>query len=152
MSTTLTVPAGFGYIAAAVVSSVFLLVGQTIVVGRARGAARIEYPRLYADKAEMAASPAALKFNCAQRAHQNTVENIASVYAMTLVLGLTHPRLAAGALASWVVSRIAYTAGYASGNPAKRNNFFTRITYMPAILTLLGGAAYSAYTLVLREL
>ncbi|KAJ6579241.1 hypothetical protein DFH09DRAFT_1147867 [Mycena vulgaris] len=60
--------------------------------------------RLGAVYAAMAASPAALKLNSAQRAHQS-VDNIASIYAITLVLG--HPCVAAGTLASWAVSRVA---------------------------------------------
>jgi len=37
----------------------------------------------------------------------------------TVVLGLKHPAVAASALGAWVLSRIAYTVGYASGIPAK---------------------------------
>ncbi|KAJ7701802.1 hypothetical protein B0H17DRAFT_1128035 [Mycena rosella] len=139
--TTLVLPAGLPYVAAALVSTAFLLTGQMIAVGRARKAAGIKYPQLYADKAEMAASPAAVKFNCVQRAHQNTLENIAQVYMMTTVLGLRHPVLAASGLAMWVASRVAYTIGYASGNP-------DTVFYMPAVLTLLFGSIYSAYELV----
>ncbi|KAJ7701795.1 membrane-associated proteins in eicosanoid and glutathione metabolism [Mycena rosella] len=152
MSTTLIVPAGFAYLAPAFVSTAFLLLGQTIVVSRARGAAGIPYPTLYADKAEMAASPAAVKFNCAQRAHQNTLESIAMIYMSTAVLGLRYPVLAASSLGLWVVSRVAYTIGYASGDPAKRTNFVSRVTSTPAILTLLFGSAYSAYELVAATL
>ncbi|KAJ6610505.1 hypothetical protein B0H10DRAFT_1811569, partial [Mycena sp. CBHHK59/15] len=109
----------FAYLAPAFVSTVFLLVGQAVTVGRHRKAAKIDYPRMYADNQEMAASPAAMKFNCAQRAHQNTLENIPQIYGMTVILGLKYPIAAATALGMWVVSRIAYTVGYASGNPAK---------------------------------
>ncbi|KAJ7481670.1 hypothetical protein FB451DRAFT_1394302 [Mycena latifolia] len=147
-TTTLVVPAGLSYVAAALVSTAFLLTGQGSAVGRHRKAAGVEYPRLYADKAEMAANPAAVKFNCVQRAHQNTIENIATVYMMTGVLAMTQPVLAASALGAWVVSRIAYTVGYASGNPARRNNFVTMSFYLPAMITLLFGSTYSAYTLV----
>ncbi|KAJ7093957.1 hypothetical protein B0H15DRAFT_831419 [Mycena belliarum] len=117
-TTTLTVPTGFSYVAAALVSTVPLLVGQTFAVSSFRARAGIKYPNLYADKAEAAASPAAHKFNCMQRAHQNTIENIALIYMMTTVLGLRHPMLAASALGAWVISRTAYTVGYASGDPA----------------------------------
>jgi hypothetical protein len=58
--------------------------------------------------------------------------------------------VAASALGLWVVSRVAYTSGYASGDPAKvrssnylhlqisdyrlkRHNILTQITYMPAL-------------------
>jgi len=147
---TITVPTNFSYVAASLLSTVFLLTGQTIVVSKHRKAAGIEYPRLYAEKAEMAASPAAFKFNCVQRAHANTLENIPQVYLMTIVLGLKHPVVAASALGMWVLSRVFYTRGYASGIPAERNNFLTRITYLPATLTLLLGSIYSTYTLVME--
>ncbi|KAJ6546663.1 hypothetical protein DFH09DRAFT_638029 [Mycena vulgaris] len=145
---TLIVPQGSSYVAAALVSTVFLLFGQTYSVGTRRSRAGIEYPRLYADKEEMAASKAALTFNCAQRAHQNTLETLPLVYMMTLVFATKHPILAASALGMWVVSRIAYTAGYLTGNPANRNNIATSIFFFPSIITLQLGSVYTAYQLV----
>ncbi|KAJ7805763.1 hypothetical protein B0H14DRAFT_1587043 [Mycena olivaceomarginata] len=129
----------------------FLLTWQTVKVSQARRLADVEYPRLYAEKAEMAASPAAVKFNCIQRAHANTLENIPQQYLMTILLGVKAPVVAASALGLWVASRVAYTSGYASGDPAKRNNILTKITYMPAQLTLLFGSIWSVYTLVTEQ-
>ncbi|KAJ7701804.1 membrane-associated proteins in eicosanoid and glutathione metabolism [Mycena rosella] len=146
--TPLFVPRGFSYVAAALVSTVFLITGQVIAVSQHRKAAGIPYPHLYADKAEMAASPAAVKFNCVQRAHQNTLEKIAQMYMMTAVLGLRHPVLAAAALGAWVASRVAYTVGYASGTPDNRNNIFTRLLYGPSTFTLCFGSLYTVYELV----
>lgn len=77
-------------------STVFLLLWQTSVVGKARGRAKIDYPQgvfafmgiffgnymrltsfvAYAEKAQADASLDAKKFNCAQRAHQNTLETL----------------------------------------------------------------------------
>lgn len=37
----------------------------------------------------------------------------------TAYLGLTHPRIAAGSLAVWIVGRVFYTIGYSSGDPKK---------------------------------
>ncbi|KAJ7507310.1 hypothetical protein B0H11DRAFT_199425 [Mycena galericulata] len=145
---TFTVPTGFSYVVAALTATPILLTWQTFVVRRNRKLSGIEYPRLYADKAEMDASPAAVKFNCAQRAHQNTLEHIAQVYMMTIVLGLKYPVVAASALGLWVVGRIAYTRGYATGIPAKRNNIIARLSNGPSMLTLLVGSIYSAYQLV----
>ncbi|KAF7366488.1 hypothetical protein MSAN_00906000 [Mycena sanguinolenta] len=145
---TITVPEGTSYVAASLLSSVFLLTWQGIKVSGARKEANIAYPRLYAEKAEMEASPAALKFNCVQRAHANTLENIASIYAMTFLTALTSPPVAAGALASWVASRVFYTNGYATGDAASRHNTLVRLTYIPAMLTLLGGSIYSVYGLL----
>ncbi|CAK5278363.1 unnamed protein product [Mycena citricolor] len=148
MTSTITVPTGFSWVAAALASTTILLMGQSITVSKHRAAAGIAYPQLYADKEEASKNPLAHKFNCVQRAHQNTIENIAQVYMMTLVLSLTSPRAAATGLGLWIVSRVAYTVGYASGKPENRNNIFNMGTYLPGLLTLLGGSIYSAYTLV----
>ncbi|KAF7366504.1 BHLH domain-containing protein [Mycena sanguinolenta] len=86
---TITVPEGTSYAAASVLSSVFLLPWQGIKVSGARKAAGIAYPRLNIEKAEMDASPVALKFNYVLRAHANTLENIASIYAMYTYVSLT---------------------------------------------------------------
>ncbi|KAJ7057136.1 hypothetical protein C8F01DRAFT_1153533 [Mycena amicta] len=145
---SIVVPQGFSYVAAALVSTLFLLYGQSSAVSKYRKTSGVEYPRLYAEKAEMDANPAALKFNCVQRAHQNTLENISQIYMMTVVLGLTRPKLAAAALASWTVSRVFYTIGYASGDPKKRNSVVGGIPYVFGFFTLLFGSMYSAYELV----
>ncbi|KAF8208383.1 hypothetical protein K438DRAFT_1813910 [Mycena galopus ATCC 62051] len=145
---TITVPQGTSYVAASMLSTVFLLTWQTIKVSGHRKRAGVEYPRLYAEQAEIAASSDAMKFNCVQRAHANTLENIPQIYLMTTLIAVKAPVVAASALGLWVFSRVAYTNGYSSGIPANRNGFLTRITYMPAMLTLLLGSVYSVYTLV----
>lgn len=73
----------FQYVGAALFSTVWLLLGQGIMVGRYRKSAGIKYPQselynfycrdcadqftVYAEKAEAEASKDALLFNCAQR-------------------------------------------------------------------------------------
>ncbi|KAI0030242.1 hypothetical protein K488DRAFT_32586, partial [Vararia minispora EC-137] len=105
------------WLAAALVSVPILLLWQSAVVGRGRAAAKIEYPRLYAEKAEQEASREALVFNCKQRAHQNTLENVPSILVMTGLSSITSPKLAAAGLGLWVLGRIFYTTGYATGDP-----------------------------------
>ncbi|KAJ6511421.1 hypothetical protein C8R47DRAFT_1095010 [Mycena vitilis] len=145
---TITVPTGFSYVVAALMSTVYLLAGQIINVSKHRKLAGIAYPQLYADKAEVAVSTAALKFNCAQRVHQNTLEYIPWLYLMTVTFGVKYPVLAASSLAMWVIGRVAYSIGYSTGEPDKRNNIVTVIFATPSVLTLLCGATYSAYLLV----
>ncbi|KAJ6481758.1 hypothetical protein C8R45DRAFT_1002946 [Mycena sanguinolenta] len=149
---SIIVPEGTSYVAAALLSSVFLLTWQGMKVSGARKAVNIAYPRLYAEKAEMDASPAALKFNCVQRAHGHTLENIASIYALTALTTLSSPHVAAGALGAWVVSRILYTNGYATGVPDSRHNLFVGLTEIPAMLGLLSGSIYTVYTLLAAEI
>ncbi|KAK7044969.1 Bromodomain-containing protein [Favolaschia claudopus] len=107
---TITVPQGLRtpsvYVAGSLLSTVFLLTWQTIQVSKHRKLAGIPYPR---QKAEMDASPAAAKFDSVQRAHANTLENIPTVYLMTILVGIQAPVVAASALGAWVLSRIVYT-------------------------------------------
>ncbi|KAJ6610454.1 hypothetical protein B0H10DRAFT_2224949 [Mycena sp. CBHHK59/15] len=165
---TLIVPTGFSYVTAALMSTIFLLGGQIVAVSRHRSFAgslilnvNDEPPSVtlstiltlfavYADKAEAAASPAAYKFNCAQRVHQNTLEYLPGLYMMTTVFGLKYPVLAASSLGLWVVGRIAYSIGYMTGVPDNRNNIVTVICATPSMLTLLGGSTYTAYRLLVE--
>ncbi|PPQ71129.1 hypothetical protein CVT24_009865, partial [Panaeolus cyanescens] len=107
------------YVGAALLSTAVLLFGQNVVVSRYRKAAGIKYPQMYAEKAEADASQAAYRFNCAQRAHQNTLENIPILYVTTLITAMRYPVLAASTCAMFTIGRISYTRGYITGDPAK---------------------------------
>ncbi|KAF9448196.1 hypothetical protein P691DRAFT_669995, partial [Macrolepiota fuliginosa MF-IS2] len=109
----------YKYVIASLIPVAWLLLGQSLVVGRFRKRAGIAYPQLYAEKAEALASKDAHRFNCAQRAHQNTLELAPVIFITTLVSGINHPRSAAGACLLWVASRIAYTRGYVTGDPSR---------------------------------
>ncbi|KAI0089309.1 hypothetical protein BDY19DRAFT_137048 [Irpex rosettiformis] len=120
MSTfTLIVPKGYSYVVAAVVSTFWLTFFQTGNVEITRKRAKIEYPQAYAEKSEAAASKDAMIFNCAQRAHQNTLEVLPQIYVSTLLVGLKYPILAASLCGFWTFSRVFYTLGYSSGIPKK---------------------------------
>ncbi|THV07610.1 membrane-associated proteins in eicosanoid and glutathione metabolism [Dendrothele bispora CBS 962.96] len=149
MSSTLVVPQGISYVAGALLSTSFLLVWQGLTVNRTRKAAGIPYPQLYAEKSEAAASPAAMKFNCAQRAHQNTLENIPTIYLTSLLTSLKYPKIAAVAVGIWTVSRIAYSRGYLTGNPDKRIN---PIGLSGSLVTvgLIGSSAFAVYQLIVE--
>ncbi|KDQ63338.1 hypothetical protein JAAARDRAFT_188921 [Jaapia argillacea MUCL 33604] len=139
---SITVPEGYSYVIAAAISTSYLLIWQTVRVGAARKAAKVAYPQLYAEKAEAEANKAAMKFNCTQRAHQNTLENIPMVLLNTLVMGLEFPIAAASLCGVWTASRVLYTLGYATGDPARRNKsggVFGSI----AGVGLIGGSTYA---------
>ncbi|RPD65141.1 membrane-associated proteins in eicosanoid and glutathione metabolism [Lentinus tigrinus ALCF2SS1-7] len=121
MSSGIVLPKEFVYPVATAVSTFYLLVWQTVKVGRARGAAKVEYPQVYAEKSEVAANQAAYAFNCTQRAHQNTLEVLPVVLTGTLVSGLKYPIAAATLGGMWILSRVIYTIGYSTGDPKKRN-------------------------------
>ncbi|CAE6531317.1 unnamed protein product [Rhizoctonia solani] len=138
MPTTITLPDNYGYVALAAISTGFLTAFQTILVSKARKRSGVEYPRLYAEKEEQAKSIEALKFNCAQRAHQNTLEWLPHVLFFTTFLGLRRPVLAASLGALWSTSRVLYTIGYVSGDPKKRNTrggVFGSVAYMGLLLS-----------------
>ncbi|KAJ7507312.1 hypothetical protein B0H11DRAFT_2219130 [Mycena galericulata] len=145
---TLIVPAGTSYVAGAVLSTVFLLLFQTSTVIKYRGLSGIKYPRVYAEKAEMDANPNAILFNCAQRAHQNTLENLPMLYSMTLITSLKYPILAASALALWSLARVGYTLGYTTGQPHKRSNALSVLHY-PILIILLVSSTYTVSQLIL---
>ncbi|KAF9527742.1 hypothetical protein CPB83DRAFT_855550 [Crepidotus variabilis] len=136
MPITYTVPDGLPWVGGALVSSAWLLLFQSLVVSKHRGRAGIKYPQAYADKEEQEKSPAALKFNCAQRAHMNTLEIIPSVWATTLITATKYPHVAASVLGFWVVGRIFYTRGYVTGDPKKRVSIIYRLSSL-GILGLL---------------
>ena len=76
--------------------------------------------------------------SCAQRVHQNTLENLPSFVFLTLFNGLFFPRLTAGLAGTWVVSRIPYAIGYYSGVPRKRSfgAIFSGMSFLGKSLSL----------------
>ncbi|GAB4818325.1 hypothetical protein N2152v2_005371 [Parachlorella kessleri] len=63
---------------------------------------------------------AALKFNCTQRAHQNTLEYLPQVLVLEALLGLQFPMYAASLGMAWNLGRVIYALGYSTGDPDKR--------------------------------
>ncbi|KAL5533960.1 hypothetical protein ACEPAG_420 [Sanghuangporus baumii] len=116
---SINVPEGYSYVFAVATATVFLNSYQMVNTARARKASGIPYPYAYAEKAEVASNSAAQKFNCAQRAHQNTLEHAPYVLYSLLVTGLKYPYLSAALGTPWVVGRFLYTRGYSSGDPKK---------------------------------
>ncbi|KAI5983437.1 hypothetical protein EDC04DRAFT_2837901 [Pisolithus marmoratus] len=112
-------PEEYKYITGPLIALSWVLFCQALLVSGARRRAGIAYPQLYAEQAECKTNPAAVKFNCTQRAHQNTLEFVPIVIPGTLVTGLKYPLLAVGLSSAFCVGRVLYTWGYKSGNPAK---------------------------------
>ncbi|KAI0828940.1 membrane-associated proteins in eicosanoid and glutathione metabolism [Trametes gibbosa] len=144
----IVLPKEFAYPAAAVVSTFYLLFWQSVRVGGARRRAGIEYPQIYAEQAQVAAKKEAQIFNCAQRAHQNTLESIPIVISSTLIAGLVHPVAAASLCGIWVLSRIPYTIGYGTGDPKKRNIWGTAYVGILSTFGLIGTATATAVSLI----
>ena len=84
----------------------------------------------------------AYKFNCVQRGHQNSLENLPWLAALGLV-SWGFPIPAGFAILSWSFGRIFYFNGYVAGVEQRTNLVGALLTY-PAILTLWGLALTTA--------
>ncbi|XP_061176548.1 glutathione S-transferase 3, mitochondrial-like [Saccostrea echinata] len=111
MDATTILSNDFGYVVLVIIFSIFMSwwVGYQVV--KAREKFNVHYPKMYGEDD---------RFNCYQRAHQNTLE----VYPIYLILqvmsGLYAPKLSAVCGLIFVLGRIVYALGYQSGDPKKR--------------------------------
>ncbi|TFK99721.1 hypothetical protein BDV98DRAFT_570736 [Pterulicium gracile] len=142
----ITLDSGYKYLAGSLLSTVFLTMFQMMNVNKYRRLAKIPYPRVYAEKAEMEGNKIAVQYNCAQRAHANTLESLPNIFALSLITSLSMPRFAAAAVGVWTVGRVLYTIGYTTGDPNKRNTQGGFIN-MLALLSLVGTASYTVFQL-----
>lgn len=85
---------------------------QGLVVTSSRKAAKVPYPNAYATPEQAKENRDAYKFNCAQRAHVNLMENLPQTMAFMLFAGLEHPTAATGLGLGWVACRMLYAYGY----------------------------------------
>ena len=83
---------------------------------KARKKYGVKYPNLYAPPGHKNEEA----FNCAQRAHQNTVESQALFLVELVIVGLFYPLFAATCGALYSVGRILYGYGYATKGPDGR--------------------------------
>ncbi|WWC85738.1 uncharacterized protein L201_000604 [Kwoniella dendrophila CBS 6074] len=145
MSYTITLPVAFPIVGLPLVAAFALNGYQQHNVMNARKAAGVKYPVLYVSEAEANADPKKMRYNCAQRAHGNTLENIPYVLGLFGFLSLWHPKLATIFFSHWIIGRFSYTAGYSTGNPSGRMSFIYKSQYI-SLLGLFLGAAYVAVT------
>ncbi|KAF9895757.1 hypothetical protein BX616_008901, partial [Lobosporangium transversale] len=106
-------------LAVSVLSSV-LVTGFGFKVGAYRKVAGVPLPQMYADEVEAKKDRKKQIFNCKQRVHQNTLEGFGSYLVTLLIAGLRYPVASAGLGLVWCAGRVAYSYGYTSGDPAKR--------------------------------
>ncbi|KAL4778308.1 hypothetical protein BJX76DRAFT_148652 [Aspergillus varians] len=126
----ITIPANYGYAIAVSVGVIPLLSFiHGNVVGSFRKQSKIPYPHTYATVEQCKSDPLAYKFNCAQRAHANFLENAPQTMLMILVAGIKYPQLAAGLGAAWAFFRVVFLYGYIysdkpQGGGRKNGGFF----------------------------
>jgi len=75
---------------------------------------------MYAEEAEALKDKKKMIFNCKQRVHQNTLEGFTTYMVTLLIAGLQYPTASAGLGLIWCLGRMAYSYGYTSGDPKKR--------------------------------
>ncbi|TDL21353.1 membrane-associated proteins in eicosanoid and glutathione metabolism [Rickenella mellea] len=117
---TMVLPDRYPFVVAAAMSTFCVSIWQSLLVSSYRKKAGIAYPQAYAEKTQADASVDAMKFNCAQRAHQNTIEHIAHFLLGIFVTGVRYPTVAAVLGFSFSLGRVMYTLGYSSGTPDNR--------------------------------
>ena len=64
----MSLPADYGYVIMTGVGAIFMVMWKGIRVGKARKEHGVQYPDMYSQDNKV--------FNCIQRAHQNTLENM----------------------------------------------------------------------------
>ncbi|KAK9050347.1 hypothetical protein SSX86_030682 [Deinandra increscens subsp. villosa] len=110
-------PKEYGYIILTLAAYIFFNVYMQIQVGRARKKYNVLYPTLYATEAD---TKDYKLFNCIQRGHQNSLENMPIFFLLMVVGGLKHPIICSGLGLGYVVTRFFYFTGYSSGDPNGR--------------------------------
>ncbi|PYH95755.1 hypothetical protein BO71DRAFT_440048 [Aspergillus ellipticus CBS 707.79] len=110
---SLTVPESYGSVIAVALGFIPVLgFAHGFIVSGLRKAANVHYPQCYATVEQCQTNPGAHKFNCAQRAHANFLENATQTMLFTLVAGLKYPQLATLFGGLWVFFRTIYLYGY----------------------------------------
>jgi glutathione S-transferase len=89
---------------------------QGNIVTFARKSAGVPYPNAYATPQQAKENQDAYKFNCAQRAHANLLENMPQTIAYMLFAGLEYPTATAALGFGWLLSRSLYAYGYVQSN------------------------------------
>ncbi|CEG73141.1 hypothetical protein RMATCC62417_08578 [Rhizopus microsporus] len=142
----LIVPSEYGYVLGVAAFSALHLMFLGAKVGKARRAAKVPYPYAYAEKSEAEKDPLKNIFNCAQRAHQNTLEVFPVYSTLLLIGGLKYPEISAAAGLVHCLGRQVYASGYSTGNPDKR----TRGAFgFLGLITLLGTSSLTIYHLLM---
>jgi len=140
------VPKQYGAVLFIVSCIGFLSAFQIGKVSAARKLAKITYPQYYAELSQTKSDPLAHKFNCAQRAHGNTLELQITIIPFILITGLKWPLLSSGLGLIWIAGRFVYTIGYLTGDPAKRSRgHFGTLANGILFLTSLYVSAEMAY-------
>merc|ERR1719251_363369 len=106
-----------------------------VQVGQARRKYGVKYPDMYADVNTAKNQKNAKLFNCIQRAHQNSLEQQPFFLTVCALASQKFPLVSAVSAFVVCLGRLAYAAGYSTGDPGKR--MYGMFGYF-GLLTLLG--------------
>ncbi len=110
--TSLTLAPEYGYVVIVAALFFFLNFAQTVRIGQLRARYKIEYPQMSA--------PEFPDFECAQRVHHNTHEQLPFALVNMAFAGVRHPVFAAAFGGVFFLARVAYSIGYWTGKPKLR--------------------------------
>lgn len=124
-------PSDYKYVIASLSLFPVLNVLFDATVIRARRAAKVPLPLMFAPEEEAAKDPLKYKFNCTQKSALNFVEHSAPALAASLCAGVYFPRTTALLTTVFAAGRVVYHFGYSSGDPEKRKQGgFAALSYM----------------------
>ena len=106
------------------------------------------YPNSYASAEQVKNSKDAYKFNCAQRAHANLLENLPQTIAMLLFAAVFYPRATPALGLGWVVSRILFLYGYVKSDKPNGSGRMIGSTFWLAQLGLIGLCVSAGLTML----
>ncbi|CAF1344222.1 unnamed protein product [Adineta steineri] len=130
-----------GYAAGVALSSWVVLQYMGVNVMKARKRFNVDYPALYASDSH----PQSKAFNCVQRGHQNTLENYPQFLLMLGLGSIQYPLISSIGGAIWLIGRLVYFQGYASGQPEKRQ--YGAFQYI-GMFAMMGCAIKTVYDLI----
>lgn len=131
-------PQGYGCVVAVGFAGVLVNYWMASKVGKARKELNVKYPIMYSPENNYDN-----KFNCIQRAHQNSLEFQPTFYFLLLTGGITCPCLASLFGAAYLFGRVKYFKDYSTGDPKKRiNGFMISQLALAGLMGLVGKLLY----------
>lgn len=145
----ITLPENYGAPVAVAIGAIPLLSWmQGNIVTVLRKDAKVPYPHHYATVEQCKENPTAYRFNCAQRAHGNLLENMPQTMLYILIAGLKWPTASAGLGLGWIVFRSLFAYGYIKSSKPNGNGRFNGAACWLCQAALWGMAVFG----VAREL
>eukprot|EP00486_Rosalina_sp_Unknown_P002696 CAMPEP_0201575488 /NCGR_PEP_ID=MMETSP0190_2-20130828/20711_1 /ASSEMBLY_ACC=CAM_ASM_000263 /TAXON_ID=37353 /ORGANISM="Rosalina sp." /LENGTH=184 /DNA_ID=CAMNT_0048005163 /DNA_START=26 /DNA_END=580 /DNA_ORIENTATION=+ len=124
LSTVTGLQSNYGLIGVIMLFNAYILMYLGVKVGGARKKYGVDYPDMYADVHHAKNKKNANIFNCIQRAHQNSLEQQPMFLTVSALASQKYPLVAGVAGFVVCIGRLAYAAGYSTGDPKKRSAGF----------------------------